>query len=58
LETGDFDESVITASIDNALYSAIQNQAVREAKSGHNEGRFATKRVSRSPSTTRTAKST
>jgi hypothetical protein len=27
-ETGDFDESVITASIDSALYSAIQNQAI------------------------------
>nr|WP_239638895.1 MULTISPECIES: hypothetical protein [Halorubrum] len=32
-ETGEFGMSVTTASIDNALYSAIQNQAIREAKS-------------------------
>ena len=34
-ENGDFDKSVTTASIDNDLYSAIQNQAIREAKSDH-----------------------
>ena len=31
----DFDNSATTASIDNDLYSAIQNQAIREAKSDH-----------------------
>jgi len=36
-ENGDFGKSVTTASIDNALYSAIQNQAIREAKSDHNK---------------------
>ncbi len=36
-ENGDFDKSVTTASIDNDLYSAIQNQAIREAKSDHNK---------------------
>ena len=34
-ENGDFDKSVTTASIDNDLYSTIQNQAIREAKSDH-----------------------
>jgi IS605 OrfB family transposase len=34
-ENGDFDKSVTTASIDNNLYSAIQNQAIREAKADH-----------------------
>ena len=34
-ENGDFGKSVTTASIDNDLYSAIQNQAIREAKSDH-----------------------
>jgi IS605 OrfB family transposase len=34
-ENGDFDKSVTTASIDNDLYSAIQNQAIREAKADH-----------------------
>jgi len=33
MENGNFDKSVTTASIDNDLYSAIQNQAIREAKS-------------------------
>jgi len=33
----DFDKSVTTASIDNDLYSAIQNQAIREAKSDYNK---------------------
>ena len=36
-ENGDFGKSVTTASIDNDLYSAIQNQAIREAKSDHNK---------------------
>ncbi|TKR24641.1 transposase, partial [Natronomonas salsuginis] len=36
-ENGDFGKSVTTASIDNGLYSAIQNQAIREAKSDHNK---------------------
>jgi len=36
-ENDDFDKSVTTASIDNGLYSAIQNQAIREAKSDHTE---------------------
>ena len=36
-ENGDFDKSVTTASIDNELYSAIQNQAIRGAKSDHSE---------------------
>jgi transposase len=36
-ENGDFGKSVTTASIDNNLYSAIQNQAIREAKSDHNK---------------------
>jgi IS605 OrfB family transposase len=35
-ENGDFGKSVTTASIDNDLYSALQNQAIREAKSDHN----------------------
>ncbi|PSQ38890.1 transposase [Halobacteriales archaeon SW_5_70_135] len=34
-ENDDFDKSVTTASIDNDLYSAIQNQAIREAKGDH-----------------------
>ena len=34
---GNFGKSVTTASIDNDLYSAIQNQAIREAKSDHSE---------------------
>ncbi len=34
-ENGDFGKSVTTSSIDNDLYSAIQNQAIREAKSDH-----------------------
>ena len=38
-ENDDFDKSVTTASIDNDLYSAIQNQAIREAKSDHKIGR-------------------
>jgi len=36
-ENGDFGKSVTTASIDNGLYSAIQNQAIREAKADHNK---------------------
>jgi IS605 OrfB family transposase len=36
-ENGDFGKSVTTASIDNDLYSAIQNQAIREAKADHNK---------------------
>lgn len=36
-EQGDFGMSVTTASIDNPLYSAIQNQAIREAKSDYKE---------------------
>ena len=36
-ENGDFGTSVTTASIDNDLYSAIQNQAIREAKSDHSK---------------------
>ncbi|MDH5018813.1 RNA-guided endonuclease InsQ/TnpB family protein [Halobacterium rubrum] len=36
-ENDDFDKSVTTASIDNGLYSAIQNQAIREAKADHQE---------------------
>jgi len=36
-ENGNFDKSVTTASIDNDLYSAIQNQAIREAKSDHSK---------------------
>jgi len=36
-ENVDFGKSVTTASTDNALYSAIQNQAIREAKSNHNK---------------------
>jgi len=36
-ENGDFGMSVTTASIDNDLYSAIQNQAIREAKADHQE---------------------
>ena len=36
-ENGDFGKAVTTASIDNDLYSAIQNQAIREAKSDHNK---------------------
>ena len=36
-ENDDFGKSVTTASIDNDLYSAIQNQAIREAKSDHNK---------------------
>jgi putative transposase len=36
-DNGDFNKSVTTASIDNALYSAIQNQAIQETKSNHNE---------------------
>ena len=34
-ETDEFGMSVTTASIDNPLYSAIQNQAIREAKSDY-----------------------
>ena len=34
-ENSDFGMSVTTASIDNNLYSAIQNQAIREAKSDY-----------------------
>jgi len=37
MENGNFDKSVTTASIDNDLYSAIQNQAIREAKSDHSK---------------------
>jgi IS605 OrfB family transposase len=36
-ERGDFGKSVTTASIDNNLYSAIQNQAIREAKADHSK---------------------
>jgi len=36
-ENGDFSKSVTTSSIDNELYSAIQNQAIREAKSDHSK---------------------
>jgi putative transposase len=36
-ESGDFGKSVTTASIDNDLYSAIQNQAIREAKADHSK---------------------
>jgi putative transposase len=36
-ENGNFGKSVTTSSIDNALYSAIQNQAIREAKSDHSK---------------------
>lgn len=32
---GDLEKSVTTTSIDNGLYSAIQNQAIREATSAH-----------------------
>ena len=36
-ENNRFDKSVTTASINNDLYSAIQNQAIREAKADHNK---------------------
>jgi hypothetical protein len=34
-ENGEFDMSVTTAGIDNDRYSALQIQAIREAKSDH-----------------------
>jgi hypothetical protein len=36
-ENDNFDTSVTTASIDNARYSALQTQAIQQAKSDHNE---------------------
>jgi hypothetical protein len=36
-ESRNFNKSVTTSSIDKALYSALQNQAIQEAKSDHSE---------------------